>query len=272
MRGNRTLDGTPLQRAPRRTPASHSGGLFSDKELEHIKKPPTSIFVQLRHIVTGIHNTLVPTVKRLSTILRRYLSHVPEMTQVTKRLMPRARQWFMADRRRIIALLFVIIVVMYVVALANRSTHRLSSTPEIPATSSSTHQAPATLPKGNPDFTTVLPANRSIDQLGGWTKVSPPNSAPVFAYTDKIGSTTIIVSQQTLPDELRTDTANKVKQLAGTYGQPEQLSAGSTTVYLSRSQSGPASIAFTQRDLLIFIKTNDAIPDSDLITYIASLR
>ena len=60
-------------------------------------------------------------------------------------------------------------------------------------TSQKTNRPP--LEKGTPSYDTLLPENKSIDQLGGWTRISPPDRNPVYAYTDQIGSTKIIVSQ-----------------------------------------------------------------------------
>jgi hypothetical protein len=37
-----------------------------------------------------------------------------------------------------------------------------------------------------PDYTTVLPIDKAIDDLGGWSRVSPPDKEPVFAFVDQI--------------------------------------------------------------------------------------
>src|SRR4051812_26486041 len=49
------------------------------------------------------------------------------------------------------------------------------------------------------EYQTILPEGKSISDFGGWTRVSPPKTDPVYAYTDEINSTSINVSEQPLP-------------------------------------------------------------------------
>jgi hypothetical protein len=129
-----------------------------------------------------------------------------------------------------------------------------------------------TLTKGTPDYPTVLPAGKTIQELGGWTLVSPPGRDPAFAYIDSIGNTQINVSQQPLPDSLKPDTDKKVEMLAKEYGASEKLTAGNTSFYIGSSEKGPQSIILSKNDLLILIKSAVKIDNAKWTEYIGSLQ
>jgi hypothetical protein len=128
------------------------------------------------------------------------------------------------------------------------------------------------LQKGTPDFQTVSPNGQGADSLGGWTKVSPPNSEPTFAYTDKIGTIAIIVSQQLLPSNLQSDSDQQVKQLAQGFNATKTIDANGTTVHIGKSSDGPQSVIFYKGKLLILIKSGSEIADSAWSKYISTLQ
>lgn len=128
-----------------------------------------------------------------------------------------------------------------------------------------------TLQKGTPEYDTVLPAGKEIKDYGGWTRVSPPNRDPVFAYVDKIGAVPINVSQQPLPKELSEQPETQVEQLARGYAANRRLSAGNAIVFVGTSAKGPQSLIVVKGKLLILIKASAAIPDAEWQKYIQSL-
>jgi hypothetical protein len=128
------------------------------------------------------------------------------------------------------------------------------------------------LKKGTPDYSTVAPTGKDIDSLGGWTRISPPNSDPVYAYADKIGKVSISVSEQPLPDNLKEDTANGIAQLARSFNANEKITIGKTTVYIGTSGDGPQSVIFTKNSLLVLIKSSDKIKSDLWATYINSMQ
>lgn len=128
------------------------------------------------------------------------------------------------------------------------------------------------LTKGNPEYDTLTPDAEPIDKLGGWTKISPPSSAPVYAYADSIGKITITVSQQPLPKQLKEETMSKIEDLARSYNATRYINAQDTRVYIGTSRKGPQSLLFAKRDLLILIKSAAPINDSKWIAYVNSLR
>lgn len=124
---------------------------------------------------------------------------------------------------------------------------------------------------GKPDFETIVPTSKNINDLGGWTKVSPPNTDPVYAYIDKIGSVPITVSQQPLPSNFINDTENQIDKLSQGFNAKEKVTIGSLIVHIGTSAKGPQSVIFSTNNLLILIKSNSFINNKDWIDYINSM-
>lgn len=128
------------------------------------------------------------------------------------------------------------------------------------------------LVRGTPEYATILPAGKTIESLGGWTRISPPGKDPVFTYTDTIGGSSINVSQQPLPDDFRKDTAKKVEQLAIDFNANEKATVGSTVVHIGTSATGVQSVIFYKGNLLILIKSTAKIQTNQWTQYISSLQ
>lgn len=123
-----------------------------------------------------------------------------------------------------------------------------------------------------PSYKTVAPAGKSIEDLGGWQRVSPANSDPVFAYTDKIGDVSINVSQQPLPESFKKNTDTQVAELAKKYSATTKLDVGETKAFIGTSAKGPQSVIFSEKQLLILIKSQKNIDSKAWIQYITSLN
>lgn len=128
------------------------------------------------------------------------------------------------------------------------------------------------LNKEQPTYNTLLPAGKSITDLGGWTRVSPPERNAVFAYVDHIGKVQINVSEQPLPDGFKEDLSNQIAYLAKGYHADVKIDANGTDVYIGTSAKGPQSVIFTKNNLLILIKATSQIANDDWATYINALR
>jgi len=121
------------------------------------------------------------------------------------------------------------------------------------------------------DYQTILPSGKTITDLGGWQRVSPPESDPVYAYTDTIKGVSVSVSQQPLPDSFKDDADTQVTDLAKKFNATAQIDSDGVIVYIGTSAKGPQSVIFTKNDLLILIKSQQKISDTDWANYIASL-
>lgn len=130
----------------------------------------------------------------------------------------------------------------------------------------------ATLPKETPSFSAILPSGKSATDYGGWTRVSPSDRNAVYAYTDTIDGTSIIVSEQPLPDDFKSDPDGSVQKLAESFSADRTLSAGDYTVYIGKSAKGPQSLIFTTHSLLVLIKSSATVSDDHWVRYIKSLQ
>lgn len=123
-----------------------------------------------------------------------------------------------------------------------------------------------------PKYSTLSPKNTSIKELGGWQRVSPPESDPVYAYTDKIEGVTVSVSQQPLPQSFKKNTAQEVSKLAKSYNASRQLKAGNVTIYVGASAKGPESAIFVKESVLVLIKSQAAVSDEAWVSYTKNLQ
>jgi hypothetical protein len=125
--------------------------------------------------------------------------------------------------------------------------------------------------QSEPSYDVVLPRQRTVEDLGGWKRISPANNDPVFAYSDMIGEVQISVSQQPIPKPFLGNIEASVKQLADSYSATIVLEAGEIKAYLGRSARGPQSVIFVKDNVLVLIKSQKPISQSDWIKYITSL-
>ena len=122
-----------------------------------------------------------------------------------------------------------------------------------------------------PTYETLLPQHTTAEDLGGWQKISPPESEPVFAYRDEIDSVAISVSQQPLPASFAGNTSGSVNQLAESYNANTILETGEVVAYLGQSARGPQSVIFAKNGLLVLIKSEQAISKEQWSVYINEL-
>ena len=165
-----------------------------------------------------------------------------------------------------LAILTVVIVILL--------PHKQASPPIGPSSSKQQDQPniKGNLTKGVPDFDTLLPAGKSIDDLGGWTKVSPVDRDSVYAFVDYIGQTKVIVSQQEIPQSLKESEDLNIGQLAAGYSANDHLTANGAEIYIGTSAKGPQSLIVKKHNLLILIKSTAKIADNVWIEYINSLN
>lgn len=121
-------------------------------------------------------------------------------------------------------------------------------------------------------YQTVTPHDKTIEQLGGWRRVSPPGKAPVFAYMDSLDGVRISVSQQPLPDKFMEGTDTQLAELAKNFGATTEIRADQTKVYVGISAKGPQSAIFIKNGLLILVKSQGKISDEAWKNYAESLQ
>lgn len=124
----------------------------------------------------------------------------------------------------------------------------------------------------NLEYQTVTPRGKTIQQLGGWRRVSPPKSAPVYAYVDTIDGVQVSVSQQPLPDKFIEGTGDKLDELAKGFGATNEITANSVKVYVGTSAKGPQSALFIKNGLLILVKSQKKISNTSWKKYAEELK
>lgn len=142
----------------------------------------------------------------------------------------------------------------------------------LPATTATPTNPLEQLQKGTPDYPTLLPSGKSADDLGGWTRISPPEREAVYAYVDTINSVPVSVSQQPLPSTFKNDPETKVRDLALAQNADKTVDVGSRKLYIGTSKNGPQSVIFHTDTLLILIKSSSTIPDDEWKSYVDSLQ
>ncbi len=172
--------------------------------------------------------------------------------------------------RRIYAFLAIIVIIAVLAATVLFILDRQRKTDFTTSTAGGT--TITQLDKGQPDYATILPEGKSITELGGWTRVSPPERNPVFAYVDVIEGTPATISEQPLPDAFKEDLENQILYLAQGYHADVKIDANGTTVYIGTSAKGPQSVIFTKNNLLVLIKASAKVSDDAWATYISSLK
>lgn len=123
-----------------------------------------------------------------------------------------------------------------------------------------------------PQYPTVLPVGKTIEDLGGWARVSPPESDPVFAFKDTIDDVEVFVSQQPIPSNFESDIENSLAQLAQQFNANEHITAGDTQAYLGTSVEGPQSVVLTKNSLLILVKSVSKLSNRQWEQYLATLQ
>jgi len=126
--------------------------------------------------------------------------------------------------------------------------------------------------KATPEYVTIAPVDKNINDLGGWTLVSRPGSDSFYRYDDKIGDIPISVSQQTLPASLKDDTEQQIEQLAQDIKANGTITVNDLVVHISTSSEGKQYILFGKDGLLISITSNTPITNDQWIKYISSLQ
>lgn len=178
---------------------------------------------------------------------------------------------------RIIAITIVILSALaatwYFIIEPNFISHKnQSSNTSNDANQTNSNNETPVLSKGNPDFTTISPSGADIASYGGWTRISPENTDPVYAYADKIDDTSISVSEQPLPDNFKDDPDTELKNLAEGFNAAQKITASDMTIYIGTSIKGMQSVIFIKNGLLIMIKSSQIITNNSWLTYIEALK
>ena len=233
-------------------PSKHDAGAFSSHKT---KKSGSNVLSQFLGFLTGLL-----TYTRKGALL--FIDFTKKLFTAVKNRDASA----LSKRTVLIALAGVAVSILVIYILSSRiDVPLISSNPLIGNNDSDTGG-------DKPEYRTILPDGTSIDDLGGWRRVSPADRNPVFAYADTVGDdVTIAVSQQPMPDELRGSNNDNLKTFAEENGANQSFNAGNTQVFIGGPAEGPQSVIFEKDNLLVLIRATTPVDEPTWVTYINSL-
>lgn len=142
-----------------------------------------------------------------------------------------------------------------------------------PAVATTTQVLSKTVGSSKPSYSTLLPAGKTIEQLGGWGRVSPPDKDPVFAFADTIKQVPITVSQQPLPENFKKDPSAEEAKLATQFSATDKATTtDGQQVYIGTGNKGVQSAITIKDGLLILIRANSQVSNDQWAAYVSSLH
>jgi hypothetical protein len=152
-------------------------------------------------------------------------------------------------------------------AMGNAKKHELAKNNTKTAVLSASEQSQT------PDFETVLPIDKKIEDLGGWGRVSPPGGAPAFAYSDSLAGAHIVVTEQQLPEDFASDIPGHLAKTAKQFNASKKLTTTEgSDVYVGTSGNGAQSVVTSKNGLLILARSTSVISDQIWSDYVYSLE
>lgn len=124
----------------------------------------------------------------------------------------------------------------------------------------------------SPAFSTILPQGKTAEDVGGFAKVSPAGAPATYAYKDKINNIDILVSEQELPESMKTDTSAQVEKLAIGFNATQSVKTEKVEFFIGTSTSGEQSVITYTKTLLVFLKSSAKISNERWQSYIEDLR
>lgn len=173
-----------------------------------------------------------------------------------------------------IAVLVLMVSVGGVFKLSNRPSKHVAEKPNITtvAGASTPGSTETKLPKESPSFQMLKPLGRKNDNLE-IVRVSPEGNDPVYAFTDRLDTAQINVSEQLVPKTFDYNRDVELERVAKDFQATNVIQIDSTKVYHGLNEKTKAqSLVFIKSDLLIFIKSNEKLTDEQWTGYILTLQ
>lgn len=120
-----------------------------------------------------------------------------------------------------------------------------------------------------PEFETVLPEGKKEETTSGKLGYDPQRK--VASFTDKIGTASITVSQQELPEAFKANPDEEVKKVAEGFSATEVINESNPKAYLGNDVAGPQTVIFHKKGLLVFILSDKQVDKDQWAEYITKL-
>jgi hypothetical protein len=124
-----------------------------------------------------------------------------------------------------------------------------------------------------PEYSLQLPAGKTPESLGGIQKANPEGSAPAYKYKDIVDGVGILVTEQQIPDSMKSDVAGGVKKIADSFQVSNIIVVDGITAYTGLSDKTKVqSLITTKGPLLVLIAAASSLTDDQWAAYITSLK
>ncbi len=178
---------------------------------------------------------------------------------------------YFASKKALIATPIILVLVVGVVGLGNVIGNRKGNVSSQAVQSATDSQTPKIPLNQKPEFAVLVPKNKKIEDMGGFAKVSPANSAAAYAFIDQVKGVNIKVTQQKLPDTIKANPITELEKLAKNFNATKQLELDGNSVYSGKSAKGAQTLIFTKDDVLVFIAAESTVAEVDWVQYLTNL-
>ena len=168
-------------------------------------------------------------------------------------------------------ILFVIAVILFNGANDAGKKNGVATT-GILGTSGETATNDGSLPRvEKQDFEVLLPAGKSVEELGGIVLVSPEGNDPVYAYLDTLEQAKLNISMQKTPAQLSSG-AQTLEQLASGFQATKIIEIDGNRIYHGSTGKGVQSLIFVKNGLLVLIRSDIVLNDDTWAGYIVGFK
>lgn len=123
-----------------------------------------------------------------------------------------------------------------------------------------------------PSFEPVTPKTTKSDKTTVDSTVAYDPQRQLYKFNDVYEGANIVVSQQILPEKLRTN-PDTLKKAAASIGASDSFQTSFGTVYVATAPKGGAQrLVFTYQKLLVFISSDTTLENLTWSQYILSLK
>lgn len=119
------------------------------------------------------------------------------------------------------------------------------------------------------DYKALLPGGDEANTSSGKAAYEPEKQ--VTSFSDKIGENSIVVSEQPLPPDFKDNPDGRVEIFAKNNNFNELLQIESGRAHLGTSIKGPQSVVFQRDGVMVFLRSEKKIMNTDWVRYINNL-
>lgn len=129
-------------------------------------------------------------------------------------------------------------------------------------------QADKTTSSSKPAYAPLEPSTKGASVAGA----QYDNKRQLYKYDDEYNGASLTISQQPLPDKLRSD-PTEVQKLAKSIGANERIETTNGYAYISTDdKTATQRVVVAHRQLLVFIQSSKSMSNAEWVAYIQQLQ